>query len=57
MTSPAPGDDPQVITRDFSLQHLTPAVQQFPAYRLSGAPTRGGRVRFRGFAAVPCEVS
>jgi len=32
-------------------------VQRFPAYRLSGTPTRGGRVRFRGFAAVPCEVS
>jgi cytochrome P450 len=31
-------------------------VQRFPSYRLSGAPTRGGRVRFRGFAAVPCEV-
>ncbi len=31
-------------------------VQRFPDYRLSGEPTRGGRVRFRGFAAVPCEV-
>lgn len=30
-------------------------VQRFPAYRLSGPPTRGGRARFRGFAAVPCE--
>ncbi|MFT4066832.1 cytochrome P450 [Paraburkholderia sp.] len=28
-------------------------VQRFPAYRLDGEPTRGGRVRFRGFAAVP----
>jgi cytochrome P450 len=32
-------------------------VQRFPAYRLSGPPTRGGRVRFRGFAEVPCAVS
>jgi cytochrome P450 len=31
-------------------------VQRFPSYQLSGAPTRGGRARFRGFAAVPCEV-
>ncbi len=31
-------------------------VQRFPSYRLKGAPTRGGRVRFRGFAAAPCEV-
>jgi cytochrome P450 len=31
-------------------------VQRFSSYRLSGAPTRGGRVRFRGFAAVPCDV-
>ncbi|MFM0479741.1 cytochrome P450 [Paraburkholderia strydomiana] len=28
-------------------------VQRFPAYRLDGEPTRGGRVRFRGFASVP----
>jgi cytochrome P450 len=31
-------------------------VQRFPRYRLNGTPTRGGRVRFRGFAAVPVEV-
>ena len=31
-------------------------VRRFPSYRISGAPTRAGRVRFRGFAAVPCEV-
>ena len=31
-------------------------VRRFPSYRLSGPPTRGGRARFRGFAAVPCEV-
>ena len=28
-------------------------VQRFPSYRLDGEPTRGGRVRFRGFAEVP----
>ncbi|SEA79768.1 cytochrome P450 [Paraburkholderia sartisoli] len=31
-------------------------VQRFPACRLSGEPVRGGRVRFRGYAAVPCRV-
>jgi cytochrome P450 len=29
---------------------------RFPNYRLNGAPVRGGRVRFRGFLSVPCEV-
>ena len=28
-------------------------VRRFPSYRLDGEPTRGGRVRFRGFAEVP----
>ncbi|MEX3632952.1 cytochrome P450 [Paraburkholderia sp. BR14320] len=28
-------------------------VRRFPAYRVDGEPTRGGRVRFRGFASVP----
>jgi cytochrome P450 len=32
-------------------------VQRFPAYRLDGEPVRGGRVRFRGFAAVPVELA
>jgi cytochrome P450 len=31
-------------------------VQRFPTYRLDGEPTRGGRVRFRGFAEVPVEL-
>ncbi|OAJ54084.1 cytochrome P450 [Paraburkholderia ginsengiterrae] len=31
-------------------------VQRFPGYRLNGEPIRGGRVRFRGFAAVPVEL-
>jgi cytochrome P450 len=29
---------------------------RFPGYELTGAPVRGGRVRFRGFASVPCRV-
>jgi cytochrome P450 len=31
-------------------------LKRFPEYRLDGAPTRGGRVRFRGFLSVPCLV-
>src|SRR5882724_4886181 len=31
-------------------------LTRFPGYLLSGAPTRGGRVRFRGFLSVPCTV-
>src|SRR6266481_5064308 len=29
-------------------------LARFPEYALSGAPMRGGRVRFRGFLSVPC---
>jgi cytochrome P450 len=31
-------------------------LRRFPNYALSGAPVRGGRVRFRGFLSVPCLV-
>jgi cytochrome P450 len=31
-------------------------LARFPAYRLNGAPVRGGRVRFRGYLKVPCVV-
>ncbi|GAC1574339.1 MAG: cytochrome P450 [Candidatus Elarobacter sp.] len=31
-------------------------LRRFPAYRLSAAPTRGGRARFRGFLALPATV-
>jgi cytochrome P450 len=31
-------------------------LARFPNYALSGAPVRGGRVRFRGFLSVPCAV-
>ena len=31
-------------------------LARFPNYSLNGAPVRGGRVRFRGFLSVPCEV-
>ena len=32
-------------------------LQRFPDYRLTAAPTRGGRARFRGFLNAPFEVS
>ena len=31
-------------------------LSRFPNYALIAAPQRGGRVRFRGFLSVPCEV-
>jgi len=31
-------------------------LARFPNYQLDGAPVRGGRVRFRGFASVPCRI-
>ena len=31
-------------------------LARFPGYALSAPPTRGGRVRFRGFLSVPCVV-
>jgi cytochrome P450 len=31
-------------------------LTRFPGYELTGTPVRGGRVRFRGFLSVPCEV-
>jgi cytochrome P450 len=31
-------------------------LKRFPGYALNGEPVRGGRVRFRGFLSVPCEV-
>jgi cytochrome P450 len=31
-------------------------LKRFPDYALNGEPVRGGRVRFRGFLSVPCEV-
>jgi len=32
-------------------------LARFPGYALNGAPTRGGRVRFRGFLKVPCVIN
>jgi cytochrome P450 len=32
-------------------------LARFPTYALNGPPVRGGRVRFRGFASVPCVVN
>ena len=31
-------------------------LARFPDYALNGEPVRGGRVRFRGFSSVPCQV-
>ena len=31
-------------------------LARFPNYALGGEPVRGGRVRFRGFLSVPCQV-
>jgi cytochrome P450 len=31
-------------------------LKRFPDYALGGEPVRGGRVRFRGFLSVPCQV-
>jgi cytochrome P450 len=31
-------------------------LARFPFYALDGEPVRGGRVRFRGFLSVPCQV-
>jgi hypothetical protein len=32
-------------------------LARFPNYALTGEPTRGGRVRFRGFLRVPCATA
>jgi cytochrome P450 len=32
-------------------------LARFPNYALAGEPIRGGRVRFRGFLSVPCDVN
>ena len=32
-------------------------LRRFPRYELSGAPIRGGRVRFRGFVHAPCRLN
>jgi cytochrome P450 len=32
-------------------------LKRFPHYALAGEPVRGGRVRFRGFLSVPCNIA
>jgi len=32
-------------------------LKRFPDYALAGEPVRGGRVRFRGFLSVPCNIA
>ena len=36
---------------------LSRFLARFPDYALAGAPTRGGRARFRGFLHLPCRVA
>ena len=36
-----------------AVSHL---LKRFPNYRLKGKPVRGGRVRFRGYLSIPCEL-
>jgi cytochrome P450 len=35
---------------------ISTLIRRFPSYSLSAAPTRGGRVRFRGFLKIPCNL-
>ncbi|ABD08347.1 Cytochrome P450 [Rhodopseudomonas palustris HaA2] len=35
---------------------LTRFLARFPNYTLDGTPSRGGRVRFRGYLRVPCRL-
>ena len=35
---------------------LSRFLARFPGYALSAAPVRGGRARFRGFAALPARL-
>jgi len=36
---------------------LSRFLARFPDYALDGAPTRGGRARFRGFLHLPARVA
>lgn len=36
---------------------LSRFIQRYPNFALAGAPTRGGRARFRGFLNLPCHIS
>jgi cytochrome P450 len=35
---------------------ISALIRRFPGYSLASAPTRGGRVRFRGFLKIPCHL-
>ena len=43
-------------TESLPMSLVEGAPEIIVAYALDGAPVRGGRVRFRGFLSVPCEV-
>jgi cytochrome P450 len=36
---------------------ISALIRRFPAYSVSSAPTRGGRVRFRGYLKIPCLLN
>ena len=36
---------------------ISALIKRFPSYSLPAAPTRGGRVRFRGFLKIPCNLN
>ncbi len=36
---------------------ISALVRRFPVYTVSSAPTRGGRVRFRGYLKIPCKLN
>jgi len=44
------------VARLEAVTAISALLRRFPAYSLSAAPTRGGRVRFRGFLKIPCNL-
>src|SRR6267142_1153497 len=44
------------VARLEAMTAISSFIRRFPAYSLSAAPARGGRVRFRGFLKIPCEL-
>jgi cytochrome P450 len=45
------------VARLEAVTAISALLRRFPAYSLSAAPTRGGRVRFRGFLKIPCNLA
>ena len=44
------------VARLEAVTAISALIGRFPSYSLSAAPTRGGRVRFRGFLKIPCNL-